>query len=502
MSSSFPFSLPSTPDSYDEMEVDYDGQLPSSTAAGIDNEDPMDVDNEVQNIAPRTPFRDITARIENASAQARPAIPAVTVPLHAGAILIISKGVKGPDKVDAKIGEINKDCENLLQETVKKAAITLRDGAEMNLVSKLPFPNDWNAMDIKSRTNLLVQSVTICMTSTYPNFQFLRAFMEENGNARSTKVLFEPQSINDRDARVRVKISAEVEKMTKRDDQYKAKLHRSSAPSNYKTVSDDFKYIPSRPFEEEMLRKAFDMINITEPRADQLITSQELIFDSTKKYYAHFVPTGAGKSAIYLVAALALHKVIFAVFPLVGLSEDQYKTIKDLDKFGAFIPHQMSKSELEHFQDKLGTITTWPITRRPIVVVVTESSLASLKSQISHLSKHDLISLMVLDETHLIVEDGQRFRPKLYQNIKSAVSTIHPSSAKVVCFTASPDKKMYEDLEVLLGHVRSYIMGKSNESKIVYPICYRMQRYSESNYRPAFGGPRARSCGQESDHLH
>ena len=313
MSSSFPFSLPSTPDSYDEMEVDYDGQLPSSTAAGIDNEDPMDVDNEVQNIAPRTPFRDITARIENASAQARPAIPAVTVPLHAGAILIISKGVKGPDKVDAKIGEINKDCENLLQETVKKAAITLRDGAEMNLVSKLPFPNDWNAMDIKSRTNLLVQSVTICMTSTYPNFQFLRAFMEENGNARSTKVLFEPQSINDRDARVRVKISAEVEKMTKRDDQYKAKLHRSSAPSNYKTVSDDFKYIPSRPFEEEMLRKAFDMINITEPRADQLITSQELIFDSTKKYYAHFVPTGAGKSAIYLVAALALHKVIFAV---------------------------------------------------------------------------------------------------------------------------------------------------------------------------------------------
>ena len=460
MSSSFSFSLPSTPDSYDEMEVDYDGQLPSSMA-GIENEDPMDVDNEAQSIAPRTPFRDITARIENASAQARLAIPALTVPLHAGAILIISKGVKGPDKVDAKIGEINKDCENLLQETVKKAAITLRDGAEMNLVSKQPFPNDWNAMDIKSRTNLLVQSVTTCMTSTYPNFQFLRAFMEENGNARATKVLFEPQSINDRDARVRVKISAEVEKMTKRDDQYKAKLHRSSAPSNYKTVSDGFKYIPSRPFEEEMLRKAFGMINITEPRADQLITSQELIFDSTKKYYAHFVPTGAGKSAIYLVAALALHKVIFAVFPLVGLSEDQYKTIKELDKFGAFIPHQMSKSELEHFQDKLGTITTWPITRRPIVVVVTESSLASLKSQISHLSKHDLISLMVLDETHLIVEDGQRFRPKLYQNIKSAVSTIHPSSAKVVCFTASPDKKMYEDLEVLLGHTFDFTLWGS-----------------------------------------
>ena len=182
MSSSFSFSLPSTtPDSYDEMEAGYYGQRPPSMA-GIEDEDPMDVDNEAQNIAPRTPFRNITARIENASAQARPAIP-VTVTLHAGAILIISKGVKGPDKVDAKIGEINKDCENLLQETVKKAAITLRDGAEMDLVSKQPLSNNWNAMDIKSQTNLLVQWVTTCMTSMCPNFQFLRAFMEENGNA-------------------------------------------------------------------------------------------------------------------------------------------------------------------------------------------------------------------------------------------------------------------------------------------------------------------------------
>ena len=94
--------------------------------------------------------------------------------------------------------------------------------------------------------------------------------------------------------------------MTKRDDQHKAKLHGSSAPFNHKTVSDGFQHTPHRPFEEEMLRKAFGMISVTEPRADQLITSQELIFDSTKKHHAHFVPTGAGKSAIYLAAALAL----------------------------------------------------------------------------------------------------------------------------------------------------------------------------------------------------
>jgi hypothetical protein len=425
MNSSFSFSLSSTPDSYDEMEVDHHDEQLLPSMVGIEDEDPMDVDNEGQNIAPRMPFGDITARIENAqnpSARAQPA----TVPLHAGAILIIAKTVRGPEKADAKIGEINKDCENLLQETVKKAAGTLLDGAGMNLVSKQPLPNDWNAMDIKSRTNLLVQSVIIYMTLMYPNLQLLRAVMEANVNGRAAKVLFLLQSTNDRDTRVRAKINAEVEKLTKRVDQYKAKLHRSRAPFNYKTVSNGFQYIPGNPFEEEILRKLFRMINITEPRADQLITSQELIFDSTKKYYAHFVPTGAGKSAIYQVAALALHKVVFAVFPLVALSEDQYKTIKELDRFGAFIPHQMSKSELKDFQNKLGTMTTWPPTCRPIVVVVTESSLASLKSQISHLSKHNLISLFVLDETHLIVEDGQRFRPKLFQNIKSAVSIIRP----------------------------------------------------------------------------
>ena len=121
------------------------------------------------------------------------------------------------------------------------------------------------------------------------------------------------------------------------------------------------------------------MISVTEPRADQLITSQELIFDSTKKHHrcTHFVPTGAGELPICLVAALALCEVVFAVFPLVGLSEDQRKKIKELDRFGDFTPHQMSKSELKHFQNKLDTMTNWPITRMPIVVVVTESSLAS-----------------------------------------------------------------------------------------------------------------------------
>jgi hypothetical protein len=463
MNSSFSFSLPSSPDSYDEMEVDQDELqlLPSTTEAsihhmGLEDEDCMDLDNEqAQNIAPRMPMGDITTRMENAQ---NLSAPPASVPLHAGAILIISKTVKTQDKADAKIGEINRDCENLLQETVKKAASTLRDGAAMNLVSEQSLPNDWNALDRKSRTNLLVQSVTTYMTSMYPNLQYLRAFMEATVIDRAAKVLFEPQSTNDRDARVRAKINAEVDKMAKRVDQFKAKLHRSRAPINYKTTSDGFHYIPGSPLQDEILRKAFALIGITEPRADQLITTRELIFGSTKKYHAHFVPTGAGKSAIYQVTALILGGVIFAVFPLVGLCEDQYKTIKELDRFGAFIPHQMSKSELKDFKNKLGAMTTWPRKCTPILIVVTESSLASMKCEISHLAKHDLISLFVLDEIHLIIEDGQRFRLKLYQTTKSALSTIHPSKSKVVCFTATPDKQMYEDLEVLLEHKLDYTL--------------------------------------------
>jgi hypothetical protein len=229
MNSSFSFSLPSSPDSYDEMEVDQDELqlLPSTTEAsihhmGLEDEDCMDLDNEqAQNIAPRMPMGDITTRMENAQ---NLSAPPASVPLHAGAILIISKTVKTQDKADAKIGEINRDCENLLQETVKKAASTLRDGAAMNLVSEQSLPNDWNALDRKSRTNLLVQSVTTYMTSMYPNLQYLRAFMEATVIDRAAKVLFEPQSTNDRDARVRAKINAEVDKMAKRVDQFKTKL--------------------------------------------------------------------------------------------------------------------------------------------------------------------------------------------------------------------------------------------------------------------------------------
>jgi hypothetical protein len=125
MNSSFSFLPPSTPDPYDEMEVDcHDGQLLPSTV-GLEDADPMDLDNEAQNIAPRMPFGDVTARIEHAQNPSDQAQPA-TVPSHARAVLIVFKrSVKGPDKVDAKIGAISKDCENLLQETVKEAAKTL-----------------------------------------------------------------------------------------------------------------------------------------------------------------------------------------------------------------------------------------------------------------------------------------------------------------------------------------------------------------------------------------
>jgi hypothetical protein len=86
MSTSFSFLSPSTPDSHDEMEVGHHNeQLPPSMVE-LEDEDPMDLDNQAQNAAStRTPFGDITARFENASAQARPATPA-TAPLHAGAM--------------------------------------------------------------------------------------------------------------------------------------------------------------------------------------------------------------------------------------------------------------------------------------------------------------------------------------------------------------------------------------------------------------------------------
>jgi hypothetical protein len=54
----------------------------------------------------------------------------------------------------------------------------------MNLVSKQPLPNNWNAKDDKSGTNLHVQFLTIFMMLMHPTLQCLRAIMEENGNDR------------------------------------------------------------------------------------------------------------------------------------------------------------------------------------------------------------------------------------------------------------------------------------------------------------------------------
>ncbi len=45
MNASFSFSLPSTPDSYDEMEVDHHDEQLLPSMVEVEDEDPMDLDN-------------------------------------------------------------------------------------------------------------------------------------------------------------------------------------------------------------------------------------------------------------------------------------------------------------------------------------------------------------------------------------------------------------------------------------------------------------------------
>jgi ATP-dependent DNA helicase RecQ len=152
------------------------------------------------------------------------------------------------------------------------------------------------------------------------------------------------------------------------------------------------------------------------------------------------MPTGAGKSAIYQIAALLLGGPTVVVSPLVALQRDQ---VAALAASGA--PEAVS---VNSSQSRRASRQAWEALAAGIAefIFLTPEQLAK-DDVIDQLAEHRP-SLLVVDEAHLVSSWGHDFRPE-YLRIRDAVDRLgHP---RVVALTATAAPPVRAEIVRRLG---------------------------------------------------
>lgn len=147
------------------------------------------------------------------------------------------------------------------------------------------------------------------------------------------------------------------------------------------------------------------------------------------------MPTGAGKSAIYQIPAVALPGPTVVVSPLIALQKDQAETLSQQDAGGAAVVNSATAAGIrrEAFENFEGGeleflfLTPEQLARPDIIETVHSAG----------------PSLFVVDEAHCISEWGHDFRPD-YLRLGTAIEALgHPN---IVALTATAGQQVREEI--------------------------------------------------------
>ena len=183
----------------------------------------------------------------------------------------------------------------------------------------------------------------------------------------------------------------------------------------------------------KVLRQVFGLSSLR-PGQQEVIESV-----LAKQHTLAIMPTGAGKSLCYQVAALLMPGMTVIVSPLIALMRDQFDKLSALGLEAVQVNSAVGSGDIRRARARIG--------RRSVeFVFTTPEQLAS--GDLGELLATAAVDLVVVDEAHCISQWGHDFRPAYLD----AVAALRPqTSATILALTATATPEVVDDITRQLG---------------------------------------------------
>ncbi len=223
---------------------------------------------------------------------------------------------------------------------------------------------------------------------------------------------------------------------------------------------------------EKIKHSAKELFNIETLKPFQLLVIQRILEQDAGAFVRHqlvILPTGTGKSLCFLLPAILCKNLTVIVYPLLALMNDQKMKLEKAGLDCVVLRGGQTKAQRQTIWDKLDMSSSnnsdmLELKIKTKIIMTTPETL--LQKRIINKLKQYRISLLVIDEAHVIEQWGKDFRPH-YANLKKAVASLMPK--QVLAFTATASKNTVEAINGHLFPSRPLIIqGDIDRENIIY----------------------------------
>ncbi len=241
-----------------------------------------------------------------------------------------------------------------------------------------------------------------------------------------------------------------------------------NANSQASFASDILNSNETETLTEKIKHSARNLFGIETLKPFQLLVIQRILEQDAGAFVRNqlvILPTGTGKSLCFLLPAVLCEGFTVIIYPLLALMNDQKMKLEKAGLDCIVLRGGQTKTQRQKIWDKLDKSRDTGIdTAKTKIVMTTPETL--LQPRVINKLKQYKISLLVVDEAHVIKQWGKDFRPH-YANLKKATTSLMPK--QVLAFTATASKNTIETINRHLFPSRPLIIqGDIDRENIIY----------------------------------